>query len=74
MTTAAFSARTKYILRALDHIKRQHCAAPNFAPAAKVDGHMDCPRCKSRLAFTVLVSGLCSGRCVASGCISWAGQ
>jgi hypothetical protein len=74
VTTAAFTARTKYILRALDHIKRQHCAAPNFAPAAQVDGHMDCPKCRSRLNFTVLVSGKCSGRCVAANCIRWSDQ
>ena len=74
MTTAAFSARTKYIVRALDHIKRQHCAAPAYAPAQQVEGHMDCPKCRSRLNFTVLVSGLCSGRCVSGGCLSWSMQ
>lgn len=74
MTTAAFSARLPHISKALEVIKTRYCAPPAYAPAAKVDGHMDCPRCKSRLAFTVLVSGLTSGRCVASGCISWAGQ
>lgn len=74
MTTAAFSARTKYIVRALDHIKRQHCAAPNYAPPAQVEGHMDCPRCRSRLNFTVLVSGMTSGRCAASDCLRWSMQ
>lgn len=74
MTTAAFSARMGPTAQALAVIKNRYCAAPSYAPAEKVESHMDCPRCRSRLNFTVLVSGQTSGRCVAAGCLSWASQ
>lgn len=74
MTTAAFSARVPFVVRALNYIKRQYCPAPAYAPAEKVEGRMVCPLCKSRLNFTVLTSGLTSGRCVSAGCLSFAGQ
>ena len=74
MTTAAFSAQAPHIRAVLAQIKRTYCAPPTFAPAEKVTGHLECPRCKSRLNFTVLTSGVTSGRCTSGSCISWSMQ
>lgn len=74
MTTATFNAMAPHIRTALTQVKRTYCAPPRFAPAEKVSGHLECPRCKSRLNFTVLTSGLTSGRCTAGSCISWSMQ
>lgn len=74
MTTAAFSARIGPTAQALAAIKNRYCAPPSYAPSEQVQSHMDCPRCKSRLNFTVLVSGQTSGRCVASDCLRWSMQ
>lgn len=74
MTTATFNALAPHLRAALAQVKRTYCAPPAFAPAEKVSGHLECPRCKSRLNFTVLTSGLTSGRCTAAACISWSMQ
>lgn len=74
MTTSTFNALAPHIRNALAQVKRTYCAPPAFAPADKVTGHLECPRCKSRLNFTVLTSGLTSGRCTAAACISWSMQ
>lgn len=74
MTTAAFRTLAKPTMQALAEVKRMHCAPPSYKPAEQVTGHMQCPRCRSRINFTVLTTGATSGRCVALGCISWSNQ
>lgn len=71
MTTAAFTALAGPTARALAEIKNRYCAPPTYAPAESTEGHMACPRCKSRLNFTVQATGLTSGRCVAGSCVKW---
>ena len=60
--------------RALATIKTQHCAPPAWRPAERVTSHMRCPRCGSRLNFTVETTGKTSGRCVTAECIRWSDQ
>ena len=60
--------------RALATIKTQHCAPPAWGPAERVTSHMRCPRCGSRLNFTVETTGKTSGRCVTAECIRWSDQ
>lgn len=74
MTTQAFADRMGPIAAALNAVKTQHCAPPNYRPAAPVASHMTCPRCGSRLNYTVATSGMTNGRCVAAGCLSWSLQ
>lgn len=74
MTTEAFSHMQPYVIKALTAVKRKHCAEPTYAPPAPVTGQMECPRCKSRLNYTVATNGLTSGRCVAAGCLKWSLQ
>lgn len=74
MTTQAFVALMGPTIKALAAVKTQHCAPPAYRPAAPVEAHMECPRCKSRLNYTVATTGLTSGRCVAAGCLKWSLQ
>jgi hypothetical protein len=71
MTTQAFAARMGPTIKALAAVKTKHCAPPTYRPAGPVSGHMACPRCGSRLSYTVDADGLSSGRCVAAGCVRW---
>lgn len=71
MTTAAFNAMQKPLSQAITAVKKQYCSEPRYAPEAEVSSHMTCPRCKSRLNFTVLINGMTSGQCVASSCLRW---
>lgn len=74
MTTAAFTKLMGPTIKALNTVKTKHCAPPNYAPPEPVASHMDCPRCGSRVNFTVSTTGSSSGRCVAAGCIKWSMQ
>lgn len=74
MTTQAFVALMGPTIKALNAVKTQHCAPPAYRPAAPVEAHMDCPRCGSRLNYTVATTGMTSGRCVAASCIKWSLQ
>ena len=74
MTTAAFAALTGPTAQALAAVKRRYCAPPTYAPAHPVIAAMDCPRCKSRINFTVATTGRTSGRCAAAACIKWTDQ
>lgn len=74
MTTAAFNRINPHVITALSAVKAQHCPAPNYAPAEPVTAQMKCPKCGSRLNFTVATSGLSSGQCVATSCVRWALQ
>ena len=74
MTTQAFADRMGSIAQALNAVKTQHCAPPTYGPAEPVQAHMACPRCGSRLNYTVATSGMTNGRCVAAGCLSWSLQ
>ncbi|HSV45117.1 MAG TPA: hypothetical protein VLJ58_04920 [Ramlibacter sp.] len=40
-------------------------------PGQDVKGQAQCPRCRSRVNFTVFPSGLSYGNCVSAGCIRW---
>lgn len=40
-------------------------------PGQDVKGQTDCPRCRSRITFTVFPSGVSFGNCVSAGCIKW---
>ncbi len=74
MTTAAFARVNPHVIAALCAVKEAHCPAPAYAPAAPVASQMKCPKCGSRLNFTVMTSGLSSGQCVAASCVRWALQ
>jgi len=74
MTTAAFNRINPHVITALSAVKTQYCAPPHFAPAEPVSAQMTCPRCGSRLNFTVSVRGQSDGRCVTADCIRWACQ
>lgn len=72
MTTAAFMSHAGPRAQALNTIKTEHCAPPEFKPAQDVRGQMPCPKCKSTLKFTVLASnGSSAGRCTTRGCLNW---
>ena len=74
MTTSAFPALSPHIGRALAHVKNTHCAPPTYRPADALTGQMQCPRCSSRLNYSVSAEGITSGRCVAARCIRWSNQ
>lgn len=74
MTTAAFTALAPHIGRALAEVKKTHCAPPTYRPANALTGHMKCPKCGSRLNFSVTAEGVTSGRCVAGRCVRWSNQ
>jgi hypothetical protein len=74
MTTAAFSALQGPTGHAIAAVRNTYCKPPTFRPTAPVDGHIDCPKCGSRLNFTVTAEGHTSGRCVAAACIRWSMQ
>lgn len=40
-------------------------------PGQDVKGQIPCPKCGSRVNFTVFPSGISYGHCVAAGCIKW---
>lgn len=72
MTTAQFRTHASPCAQALNTIKTQHCAPPEFKPAQDVRGSISCPRCKRTLKFTVLASnGSSAGRCTTHGCLNW---
>lgn len=74
MTTAAFSALAGPTARAIAAVREKHCQPPTYKPDAPVSGRIDCPKCGSRLNFTVTANGHTSGRCVAAACIRWSMQ
>lgn len=74
MTTAAFSALSGPTARAVAAVRELHCPEPTFKPTGPVSGHIACPRCGSRVNFTVAADGYTSGRCVAAACIRWSRQ
>lgn len=74
MTTARFSALAGPTARAIASVRGAHCKPPTYRPSEPVAGHMSCPRCGSRLNFTVTAEGNTSGRCVAVACIRWSMQ
>ena len=74
MTTEAFNRTNPLVIKALAAVKNEHCRPPSYAPAAPVAAQMQCPRCKSRLNYTVGITGLTSGRCVAAACLKWSLQ
>jgi len=74
MTTAAFSALAGPTARALAEVKNTHCRPPTYRPADALTGQIKCPKCGSRLNFSVSAEGVTSGRCVAGRCIRWSNQ
>ncbi|APW38492.1 hypothetical protein RD110_15835 [Rhodoferax koreense] len=75
MTTTAFLHLQPKIAQALTRVKLAHCAPPAFRPAADVEGVEPCPRCGSKLVFTVsAATGLSDGRCTAACGVRWAAQ
>lgn len=74
MTTAAFAALRGPTISAIAAVREQHCQPPTFRPRAPVSDHIRCPKCGSRLNFTVTAEGHTSGRCVAAACIRWSMQ
>lgn len=74
MTTAAFSALAGPTARAIASVRNTHCKPPTYRPSSPVSAHMNCPKCGSRLNFTVTADGHTSGRCVAAACVRWSMQ
>jgi len=74
MTTARFAALAGPTARAIAAVRSQHCQPPTYRPDEPVSAHMNCPKCGSRLNFTVSAEGHTSGRCVAAACIRWSMQ
>ena len=74
MTTPAFTALAPHFRKALAVVKNTHCAPPTHRPADALIGHMSCPKCGSRLNYSVSAEGVTSGRCVAARCIRWNNQ
>lgn len=74
MTTARFSALAGPTSRAIATVRSAHCQPPAYRPAEPVASNMNCPKCGSRLNFTVTAEGNTSGRCVAVACIRWSMQ
>lgn len=75
MTTQAFTALRPKIQAALVHVKTTYCAPPAFKPEADVAETMPCPKCGSRLSFSVAASsGASSGQCVAACGVKWSNQ
>lgn len=74
MTTEAFSHMQPYLIKALTAVKRRHCAAPTYAPAAPVTGQDVCPKCKGRLNYEVDTKGRTSAKCVTASCVKWSLQ
>ncbi len=73
MTTPRFNSLTGPTAQVMAAVKRRYCAPPTYAPAEPVIAAMACPRCNSRINFTVTTTGRTSGRCVAA-CIKWTDQ
>jgi hypothetical protein len=72
LTTALWNSQVGPRARALDAIKSKHCAPPTYEPAADTKGHIECPKCRKSLKFTVLASNGCTtGRCATAGCLAW---
>lgn len=72
MTTATFNAHVGPRARALNVIKRRHCAPPAYKPEGDVRGQMACTRCNGTIKFTVLASdGRTTGKCSTTGCLTW---
>lgn len=72
MTREAFANMVGPRARALDAIKSKHCAPPAYKPLADTQGHIECPKCRKPLKFTVLASnGNTTGRCATAGCLTW---